>query len=50
MPKEFAVMDNHLGDLSDEEVHQLLTRIRETLKIIDAEPQTALLPMKVANE
>jgi hypothetical protein len=52
MPKEFAMVDNHLGDLSDEEVHALLARIRETLKIIDIEPEkaTALLPMRIANE
>jgi hypothetical protein len=49
MPKEFAVTENDLGDLSDEEVHALLARIRETIKIIDVEPEkaTALLPMRI---
>jgi hypothetical protein len=52
MPIEFAVTENHLGDLSDEEVHALLARIRETIKIIDVEPEkaTALLPMRITNE
>jgi hypothetical protein len=52
MPREFAVADNHLGDLSDDEVHALLARIRDTLKIIDIEPEkaAALLPMRITNE
>jgi hypothetical protein len=52
MPKEFTVTENNLGDLSDEDVHALLARIRETLKIIDIEPEkaTALLPMRITNE
>jgi hypothetical protein len=48
MPKELAVTESHLGDLSDEEVHALLGRIRETLMVVDVEPEApALLPMKV---
>jgi hypothetical protein len=38
MPKEFAVTDNALGDLSDEELGQLLTRAQAMLKIVDVTP------------
>jgi hypothetical protein len=44
MPKELLVSDNALGDLSDEEVHTLLNRIRETLKVIDVTPEKVALP------
>jgi hypothetical protein len=52
LPREFAVTENHLGDLSDEEVHALLARIRETLNVIDLEPEkaAALLPMRITDE
>jgi hypothetical protein len=51
MPKEFAVVDNHLVDLSDEEIDRLRAYFRE-LKIIDVEPEKppALLPMRITNE
>ncbi len=38
MPKEFAVTDNALGDLSDDELGQLLTRAQAMLKIVDVMP------------
>ena len=38
MPKEFAVTDNALGDLSDEELGQLLARAQSMLKIIVVTP------------
>jgi hypothetical protein len=46
MPKEFAVADNVLGDLSDDELHLLLTRAQAMLKIVDVTPTKvpALLP------
>jgi hypothetical protein len=49
MPKEFAVTDNALGDLSDEELGQLLTRAQATMKVIDvapAEHETVALPVQ----
>jgi hypothetical protein len=49
MPKEFAVTDNALGDLSDEELGQLLTRAAQAMmKVIDvapAERETIALPV-----
>ena len=44
MPKEFTVSDNALGDLSDEDLQQLLARAQAMLKIIDVTPEKAELP------
>jgi hypothetical protein len=38
MPKEFAVTDNALGELSDDELGQLLTRAQAMLKIVEVMP------------
>ena len=44
MPKEFTVTDNALGDMSDEDLRQLLARAQAMLKIIDVTPEKAGLP------
>jgi hypothetical protein len=44
MPKEFTVTDNALGDLSEEDVRQLLIRGQAMLKIIDVTPEKVALP------
>ena len=44
MPKEFTVTDNALGDMSDEELQQLLARAQTMLKIVDVTPEKAALP------
>jgi hypothetical protein len=44
MPKEFTVTDNALGDMSDEELQQLLARAQAMLKIVDVTPEKAALP------
>jgi hypothetical protein len=44
MPKEFTVTDNALGDLSDEDLQQLLARAQAMLKIVDVTPEKAALP------
>jgi hypothetical protein len=44
MPKEFTVTDNALGDMSDEELQQLLARAQALLKIVDVTPEKAALP------
>jgi hypothetical protein len=49
MPKEFAVTDNALGDLSDDELGQLLTRAQAMMKVIDVAPEeqeTVALPVQ----
>jgi hypothetical protein len=48
MPKEFTVTDNALGDVSDEDLQQLLARAQAMLKIVDVTPdKVALLASKV---
>jgi hypothetical protein len=42
MPKEFTVTDNALGDMSDEDLQQLLARAQAMLKIVDASSQSSL--------
>ena len=44
MPKEFTVTDNALGDMSDEDLQQLLARAQAMLKIVDVTPEKAALP------
>jgi hypothetical protein len=44
MPKEFTVTDNALGDMSDEDLQQLLTRAQAMLKIVDVTPEKVALP------
>ena len=44
MPKEFTVTDNALGDLSDEDLAQLLARMQAMLKIVDVTPEKIALP------
>jgi hypothetical protein len=44
MPKELTVTDNALGDMSDEDLQQLLTRAQAMLKIVDVTPEKAALP------
>jgi hypothetical protein len=44
MPKEFTVTDNALGDMSDEDLQQLLARAQAMLKIIDVTPEKVALP------
>jgi hypothetical protein len=44
MPKEFTVIDNALGDMSDEDLQQLLARAQAMLKIVDVTPEKVALP------
>ena len=44
MPKEFTVTDNALGDMSDEDLQQLLARAQAMLKIVDVTPEKVALP------
>ena len=44
MPKEFTVTDNALGDMSDEDLQQLLARAQAMLTIADVTPEKAALP------
>ena len=44
MPKEFTVIDNALGDMSDEDLQQLLARAQAMLKIVDVTPGKIALP------
>jgi hypothetical protein len=44
MPKEFTVTDNARGDMSDEDLQQLLARAQAMLKIVDVTPEKAALP------
>jgi hypothetical protein len=46
MPKEFAMTENSLGDLSDDEVRQLLERIRESLLTIELEKAALPAPQE----
>jgi len=47
MPREVAVEHSQLGDLSDDEVNQLLEYVRESrAKLIDAKPESRMISKK----